>query len=505
MALETSKLDRYLPLLIFAGALILFSGLLWRLRSAGMVRIDDAYITFRYSENLARGLGFVYNRGEHVLGTTTALFCLLLAGLRVLRAPVPIGADLVSLVSSAGSAALMFMIGREAKSRSLGLMAAFFYVFIPQFWINMATGMETMFTVFLGLLLIRLDQKERPVLSGLAGGALLLTRLDGLALVAAVLLVRFFKSPRRALLCAGVLILTQLPWLVFSTFYFGSALPHSILAKRLIHALPPWMVLAKYAQWFLGLELRNGQLKLASPELLVFSAFAFIGAARSLRRERWALIYTLWIFFSLAGMIPASATPFFWYKIPMLTGYLFLAALGIFLVSGLAARLLAFLGPALNVLIPLALTFWAFTYYSTDFAQSFTAKERVNLRLAKIIEQRSKPGSSVLLGETGMAGYELMDYYILDSAGLVSDNIYRLRLKDRERLLKVSPAYQWDWYGSIGWMKDALAEYRPDFILSDRRYLHIFTLMQDPQFRAQYDLIASEPANKEEIVLLERK
>src|SRR5437588_12706743 len=42
--------------------------------------IEDAYITLRYAENLASGNGFVYNLGEHVLGTTTPLFTLLLAG-----------------------------------------------------------------------------------------------------------------------------------------------------------------------------------------------------------------------------------------------------------------------------------------------------------------------------------------------------------------------------------------------------------------------------------------
>src|SRR5215831_17336610 len=41
--------------------------------------IEDAYITLRYADNLAAGRGFVYNPGEHVLGTTTPLFTLLLA------------------------------------------------------------------------------------------------------------------------------------------------------------------------------------------------------------------------------------------------------------------------------------------------------------------------------------------------------------------------------------------------------------------------------------------
>ena len=44
---------------------------------------EDAYITFRYAENLASGNGFVFNSGEKVLGTTTPLFAMILALLKL--------------------------------------------------------------------------------------------------------------------------------------------------------------------------------------------------------------------------------------------------------------------------------------------------------------------------------------------------------------------------------------------------------------------------------------
>src|SRR3990172_13278728 len=43
--------------------------------------IDDAYITFRYARNLLAGQGLVFNPGERVLGTTTPVYTLLMAGL----------------------------------------------------------------------------------------------------------------------------------------------------------------------------------------------------------------------------------------------------------------------------------------------------------------------------------------------------------------------------------------------------------------------------------------
>jgi hypothetical protein len=43
--------------------------------------IDDAFITFRYAGNIVHGVGFVYNPGERVLGTTTPVYALLIAAL----------------------------------------------------------------------------------------------------------------------------------------------------------------------------------------------------------------------------------------------------------------------------------------------------------------------------------------------------------------------------------------------------------------------------------------
>src|SRR2546422_6890197 len=53
--------------------------------------IDDAFINFRFAENLAGGLGPVFNAGERVEGYTTPAWVFLLAGLHRLRAP-PLGA-----------------------------------------------------------------------------------------------------------------------------------------------------------------------------------------------------------------------------------------------------------------------------------------------------------------------------------------------------------------------------------------------------------------------------
>jgi hypothetical protein len=50
--------------------------------------IDDAYITYRYAEHVARGLGAVYNPGERVEGFSSPLWMAsLAAGVRLGSAP----------------------------------------------------------------------------------------------------------------------------------------------------------------------------------------------------------------------------------------------------------------------------------------------------------------------------------------------------------------------------------------------------------------------------------
>lgn len=64
---------------LFACAMLLMLGLWVFYAVYTGVSLEDAFITFRYARNLAEGQGFVFNPGEHVLGTTSPLHALILA------------------------------------------------------------------------------------------------------------------------------------------------------------------------------------------------------------------------------------------------------------------------------------------------------------------------------------------------------------------------------------------------------------------------------------------
>jgi len=77
----------------------------------GMIRlligpriIDDAFITFRYAQNIAESQGFVYNLGERVMDTTTLFFTLMLTtfylvfnNLTVIALTILIVSDIITL------------------------------------------------------------------------------------------------------------------------------------------------------------------------------------------------------------------------------------------------------------------------------------------------------------------------------------------------------------------------------------------------------------------------
>ena len=92
--------------------------------------VDDAYISFRYLDNLVAGHGLVYNAGERVEGFSNLLWILLLAPLRLAGVPVVLGAQLLGIGLGAAAIALA-VVGafRHLGVRSLAGTA--FVAFLP--------------------------------------------------------------------------------------------------------------------------------------------------------------------------------------------------------------------------------------------------------------------------------------------------------------------------------------------------------------------------------------
>jgi hypothetical protein len=218
---------------------------------------EDYYITYRVSKNLATGHGLVYTVGERVHAFTSPLNVLLPAGLSILTGNTSdqLVLWLFRVVSSAllaGAAVLLYgsarnnSLSRLATAVLIGMFA--FDAKIVDFSIN---GQEIAFMMFflalaLHALTVRSDWTVLKL--GLAGAGLMWTRPDGFIYFGALgigFLLFDAERPKgqsrlglvKVFLWAGALTtLLYLPWLLWAWHYFGSPIPHTIIAKGQLKA-----------------------------------------------------------------------------------------------------------------------------------------------------------------------------------------------------------------------------------------------------------------------------
>jgi len=219
---------------------------------------EDYYITFRVSKNLATGHGLVYTPGEKVHTFTSPLGVLIPAAISAATGnrSDPLVLWLFRIVSSAAfgaAAVLLFQIGRAEKLRSAATV-----MLIAMFGLDAKTvdftinGMETgLMMVFLALILKTLivPSKNPVLMLGVAWAALMWTRPDSFVYITALcvgFLLFHNGSPLggsrgerfRVFVKAGILAaIFYLPWFVWAWTYYGSPIPHTVIAKGLTHKI----------------------------------------------------------------------------------------------------------------------------------------------------------------------------------------------------------------------------------------------------------------------------
>src|SRR5438132_5092913 len=181
------------PLAVPAAAAVTLAVATFRLRFG----IDDAFINFRFAENLAAGLGPVFNAGERVEGYTTPAWVFLLAGLHRLGAPLLGTAHVLGIAAAATTVLVAGALATRAAPRLGALAGAFAAVLValhPGVVLWTASGMET--CIFLLLVLLGVaagTMTEAAALAGVLCGLAAITRPEAVlfgALVGAALAAR---------------------------------------------------------------------------------------------------------------------------------------------------------------------------------------------------------------------------------------------------------------------------------------------------------------------------
>lgn len=214
------------PLIV--AALVRAYGLLW----IG----DDAFISFRYADNLASGHGLVFNPGERVEGYTNFLWTVLIAGAMRLGASPILTSVVLSLASFAGVLILSTRLLERLRPQPAPLLLPLAAVVVASNYVMASfgtSGLETMFGALLVLLALELVLAGRPLLSGLAGIAATMAHPDHaifyVSLGAALLLDR--QRRRELLRYAVPFAVVYVPYFLWRWSYYGDLFPNTYYAK----------------------------------------------------------------------------------------------------------------------------------------------------------------------------------------------------------------------------------------------------------------------------------
>ncbi len=477
--------------------------------------IDDAFITFRYARNLVVGLGFVYNPGEHVLGTTTPLYTLLLAGLsRLLNSgDYPSLALILNALLEGLSVVLLYHLGQALSgSRLFGMVLGLLWAVAPMGVTFAIGGMETPLVTFLLIATFYAYIANRSRLSSFLGGLATLTRPDALIAPALTLLDMTLRGPgkdepplssslrplssvlrllRRLPWAEAALFLAVIaPWLVFATVYFGSPLGQSIVAKSVAYRLPPTAALASWLQT-LSVPFFEHETIPGYPVLIGFIVYLtlyLVGAIELVRRCPRSLPLFLYPALYVSAYVVANPLIFRWYWAPPLPFYFLGILAG---VRALLRDMLSFsprtqrmAAPAFAVITALffglSLNGWALhPDHGPDRPaprMAFIRLEALYANVAHTLKGNLLDGQTIAAGDIGVLGYAT-GARILDTLGLVSPEASRYYPLP-------SDAY----VGNFAIAPALIAAAHPDYVV----ILEVYgrkTLLADPAFQTSYHLV----------------
>lgn len=372
---------------------------------------EDAYITFQFARNVARGDGFALIPDQPVYGTTTPLLTILLAGWLLLSPDVILGARLIALLAVAGGISFLYF---AIPFKRAAFFACLLIALSPKLIIDQdMQGMEMpllflfMAGSFYGFM------KGKAVFAGAMAGLLLWTRVDAVVWVWCVAFIYLFMHPRDGVIFAAVTSAVYLPWVLFAWWYFGSPIPLTIIAKQVTYGLGAQN---GYPVHILGLVNY-----LTIPALLgaVFGAFMLRG------RKYWVLP----LFFALeAAVLIFGGMTFFlrYFYLLTVTAYILIG----FGMGFVVERAGVYKG-ALNILA------LALVYYVSrpTFEMLRVPKEPPSyyfdapIEMGKWLNKNTPEGTTVLLEPLGKVGW-YADRIMYDEVGLATPLAVELHRRD---------------------------------------------------------------------------
>ncbi len=477
--------NRQLVLLV---GYLLVAILIW-LAVMSEFRLDDSFITYRYSRNFAQGIGLVYNAGDNVLSTTAPLYAILLGVLSFIIPDFRLLGSLTGTLSIGIGGWLIYNLLPRRMSESLRLWGGLVYVLSSPLWL--ALGMETALWIMLVLAAIWLTQEKRWTWAGLLIGLAILSRPDaalpagllGLMLIVTSInhigTTRGWWRPVVYYSCAAFVPL--LLFAIWACATYGSPFPVTLSAKSAQAVLGITGMGVDVTAWE-GLRLILRSLMLQSPLYVVLALLVLFGLANSF--DAPMVIVVAWGALHLMAYMLLKVAPYRWYYAPLVPGAVLLAVSGLdYLLRRLNLRRIQFasvLAGAIAI-FPLVAQATSFSLIS----QRIQSGGPVDVMLPIVdwqayretgewLDKNTPSDATVGVAEVGQIGFYARRY-MTDYLGLLQPDV--------AAGLKRDDFYSW------------LVGYAPDFLVFQRfrgaaLVLYNYVIQDDAWFNANYQPVA---------------
>ena len=453
---------------------------------------EDCLITTRHAENAALGNGLTHHpaHGAPVHGFTSPISVLVpLLGELIVRGAGLATQRIATLIATLITMSLAYRIARHPDVDLAPVGTAFFLGYLAlehhQILFGMA-GMETQCIVAITLFGMWQFLTRQTVGMGVACGLALWGRPDGVVLILATVCALLMSRQWRR--CVAVILLAVVviaPWLIFTTAYYGSPVPNTIVAKSTVYSgfffdepgFSAW-----WERWGSALLARADNLRIwlspsfggmgagtinfvrgARPIQAMFVTVLLIGGVAMLRnsRARMIPIYVFGFFAYLVIMVPVAGA---WYLPPWLGACALVFAGGIEILCRARFRIVR-LGSSLAAVGLLCLYVVALTRtIPAERIIQRAVEDDVRTRSAKWLAEHSEVDEWIGCECLGYFGY-YSNRPILDFPGLAcprSVNALRRLPKSRRDLPGLIASERPEWIALRPWELRQLSQAYPD-------------------------------------------
>jgi len=450
-------------------------------------QVDDAYITYRYAENIAHGIGFVFNAGERVEGVSCFLWTLVLSLVAAMGLPLPVVTPILTGIAGAVTVALLPSVSASARGReaadAFDLGAAALLAASPAFAYWSVGALETVPYTLLLVLAFRGHVRESARGSGARSavwmGLATLMRPEARLLAAALGVDRARKGAFRPVVAwCGLVAAFYAPFLVFRRLYFGDWLPNTYYAKAGGDLLGNVEAGGAYtARFFSSLCPSFGEHDAVTAAVggAVLAALVVFGLRRPALRGAALIVVALLVAVLLEGGDWMILHRFF---VPALPFVAVLVAAAVGAIADRAtrknARTVSEIALALGVAMIASLLTYGLSQRNggSGLVVNAAGYSHAHRDIALFIKGRAHPGDAIAVMDVGIIGY-LSGLEILDISGLTTPEIAHApgRFMDKE----FPPSL-------------VLAK-APRFMVLVQGFPADTRISDDPEFRAHYRLL----------------